>query len=129
MKIFILKITAYFNLNHQERLQTLISSACLEHLDFLDENSESVEFLALKELEIDNSQYKSLSDLPKLMNTSEDSKAKIEDFASSSLNDMISLLQTITNRFTKAVVLHELVNRYGFKMQIHDLTVYLKVFR
>jgi len=98
-------------------------------LDFLDENSESVEFLALKELEIDNSQYKSLSDLPKLMNTSEDSKARIEDFATSSLNDMISLLQTTTNRFTKAVVLHELVNRYGFKMQIHDLTVYLIVFR
>jgi len=109
-------------------LQTLISSACLEHLDFLDENSDSMEFIALKELEIDNSQYKSLSDLPKLMNTIEDSKTKIEDFVNTSLNDMISLMQTTTNRFTKAVVLHDLVNRYGFKMQIHDLTVYLIVF-
>ena len=82
-----------------------------------------MEFLALKELEIDNSQYKSLSDLPKLMNTNEDSKSKLEDFVKIPLNELISLLQTTTNRFTKAVVLHELVNRYGVKLQIQDLTV------
>lgn len=106
-----------------ERLQTLISSACLEHLDFLNDESENVEFLALKELESDNSQYKSLSDLPKLMISNEDSKAKIEDFAKSNLNELISMLQATTNRFTKVVILHELSNRHGMKMQIKDLTV------
>ena len=82
-----------------------------------------VEFLALKELESDNSQYKSLSDLPKLMISNEDSKAKIEDFAKSNLNELISMLQATTNRFTKVVILHELSNRHGMKMQIKDLTV------
>jgi hypothetical protein len=38
-----------------ERLQTLIPTACLEHLDFLDEDSTVLDFLALKELETDNS--------------------------------------------------------------------------
>lgn len=106
-----------------ERLQTLISSACLEHLDFLDEESESVEFLALKELESDNSQYKSLSELPKLVNVNEDSKAKLEDYAKMNLNELISTLQSTQNRFTKVVILHELSNRHGMKMQILDLTV------
>ena len=50
-----------------ERLQTLISSACLEHLDFLDEDLSNLDFMTLKELETDNSQYKSLSDLPKFL--------------------------------------------------------------
>ena len=39
-----------------ERLQTLIPSACLEHLDFLDEDSSNLEFLTLRKLETDNSQ-------------------------------------------------------------------------
>ncbi len=106
-----------------ERLQTLISSSCLEHLDFLDEDAENCEFLALKELEIDNSQYKSLNDLPKLMNINEDSKVKLDDFVKMPLNELLSTLQTTTIRFTKAVILHELFNRHGYKLQIQELTI------
>ena len=87
-----------------ERLQTLIPSACLEHLDFLDEDSVTMEFLTLKELETDNSQYKSLSDLPKLMSSYEENTAKPEDFLKLTLNELISLLQTCTNRYEKVYI-------------------------
>ena len=106
-----------------ERLQTLLSSACLEHLDFLDEDNTNLEFMALKELQTDNSQYKSLSDLPKLMNSSEVSNSKLEDFIKLGLNELISLLHTTTNRFDKALILHALINRFGMKLQIQDTTI------
>jgi phosphorylase kinase alpha/beta subunit len=109
-----------------ERLQTLISSASLEHLDFLDEDSDNLEFLTLKELETDNLQYKSLSDLPKLMPAAEleeTSKAKLEDFKSVQLNELIGLLHTTTSRLTKALILHELYNRYGAKLQIQESNI------
>ena len=105
-----------------ERLQTIISSACIEHLDFLNEDSH-IEFMALKELENDNSQYKSLSDLPKLMNLEDETTASLEEFAKTSLNDLICMLHSTTNRFTKALILHELVNRYGMKLQIQESTL------
>jgi phosphorylase kinase alpha/beta subunit len=106
-----------------ERLQTLLSSACLEHLDFLDEDSTSLEFLALKELETDNSQYKSLSDLPKIMCPVDNSKAKLEDFIKLNLNELIGLLHSTTERFNKALILHALINRFGMKLQIQDTTI------
>lgn len=106
-----------------ERLQTLIPSACLEHLDFLDEESDTFEFLALKELETDNSQYKSLSDLPKLMSPIEDYSSKIEDFSKLNLNELINLLHSTTSRFARALIMHELINRFGMKLQIQDQTI------
>lgn len=107
-----------------ERLQTLLSSACIEHLDFLENaKGKDLEFRALNELEIDNSQYKSLSDLPRLMNYEEESNIKIEDFASMSLNELIGMLHSTSNHFAKALVLHELKNRYGMKLQIKESTV------
>jgi len=103
-----------------ERLQTLVPTACLEHLDFLDEDSTVMDFLALKELETDNSQYKSLSDLPKIMTSYEATTAKAEDFINLKLNELISLLQTSTIRNEKCMILYELYKRYGLKMQIED---------
>ncbi|CAF0884251.1 unnamed protein product, partial [Brachionus calyciflorus] len=106
-----------------ERLQTLITSACLEHLDFLDEDTDTFEFLALKELESDNSQYKSLSEIPKAMNPIEDYSIKIEDYAKLNLNELINLLHSTTSRFVKALIMHELTNRFGMKLQIQDQTI------
>lgn len=108
-----------------ERLQTLMPSACLEHLDFLDEeDTNMLEFLALKELETDNSQYKSLSDLPKSMTTIVDSSnAKLEDFLKLNLNELIGMLHSTTSYFTKALIMHELVNRFGMKLQIQEHTI------
>ena len=106
-----------------ERLQTLLSSACLEHLDFLDEDENNLEFFALKELETDNSQYKSLSDLPKQMVSNERPVGSIDDYAKLNLNELIALLQSATTRFSRALILHELMNRYGMKLQIHDNTI------
>ena len=103
-----------------ERLQTLISSACLEHLDFLDED---LDFMTLKELDIDNSQYKSLSDLPKLSTSIEETSSNPEDFQKLSLNELICLLRTTTTSFTKALILHELIKRYGMTLQIQDVTI------
>jgi phosphorylase kinase alpha/beta subunit len=103
-----------------ERLQTLIPSACLEHLDFLGEDTSRLEFLTLKELETDNSQYKSLSDLPKLINNKEVTTAKLEDYLKLDLNKLINLLQTSTNRTEKSFILYELSNRYGMKYHIDD---------
>lgn len=113
-----------------ERLQTLIPSACLEHLDFLDEeDTNMLEFLALKELETDNSQYKSLSDLPKstanIMSSemSLGSTAKLEDFCKLNLNELIGMLHSVQNQFTKALIMHELINRFGMKLQIQEHTI------
>ncbi len=106
-----------------DRLQTMISSACIEHLDFLGSESCNLNFTALKELEIDNSSnYKSLSDLPKLMNSDEDSSSTLQDFVALNLNDLIATLHSTSSRFTKALILHELVNRYGMKLQIKEST-------
>lgn len=106
-----------------ERLQTLIPSACLEHLDFLDEDTDTYEFLALKELDTDNSQYKSLSDIPKEMTVAEDYTIKREDFCKLSLNELINMLHSSTSRFAKALILHELIVRFGTKLQIQDQTI------
>lgn len=106
-----------------ERLQTLIPSACLEHLDFLDEDTDTYEFLALKELDTDNSQYKSLSDIPKEMTVAEDFTIKREDFSELTLNELINVLHSSTSRFAKALILHELIVRFGTKLQIQDQTI------
>lgn len=106
-----------------ERLQTLIPSACMEHLDFLDEDTNLLEFMALKELETDNSQYKSLSDLPKSMATVETSTAKLEDFLKLNLNELIGSLHSTNSHFTKALIMHELINRFGMKLQIQEQTI------
>lgn len=106
-----------------ERLQTLIPSACMEHLDFLDEDTNILEFFALKELETDNSQYKSLSDLPKSMNVADNCKAKLEDFVKLNLNELIGVLHSSTSYFTKALIMHELINRFGMKLQIQETTI------
>lgn len=112
-----------------ERLQTIIPSACLEHLDFLDEeDTNMLEFMALKELETDNSQYKSLSDLPKSMvsiigHESNNPTAKLEDFLKLNLNELISMLHTAQSQFTKALIMHELINRFGMKLQIQEHTI------
>ncbi len=107
-----------------ERLQTLISSACLEHLDFLDEDLD-LDFITLKELEIDNSQYKSLSDLPKLTPSrgTDESNSKPEDFLKLTLNELICLLRSTGSSMTKALILNELINRYGMTLQIQDVTI------
>lgn len=113
-----------------ERLQTLMPSACLEHLDFLDEEDTNMfEFMALKELETDNYQYKSLSDLPKSMvsivGTSESGTptAKLEDFLKLNLNELIGMLHSVQSLFTKALIMHELINRFGMKLQIQEHTI------
>lgn len=112
-----------------ERLQTLIPSACMEHLDFLDEEDTNMfEFMALKELETDNSQYKSLSDLPKSMMSimggeSINPTAKLEDFFKLNLNELIAALHSTQTQFTKALIMHELINRFGMKLQIQEHTI------
>jgi phosphorylase kinase alpha/beta subunit len=106
-----------------ERLQTLISSACLEHLDFLDEDLSNLDFMTLKELETDNSQYKSLSDLPKLSYSDDEQEAKPEDFLKLNLNELICLLRQTTVHFTRALILHELIKRFGMTLQIQDVTI------
>lgn len=108
------------------RLQTLVSSACIEHLDFLgNELNSYLEFMALKELEIDNSQYKSLNDLPKICQTNieEDPGMTAEDYSMQTLSDLVDVIHSTTNRFAKALCLYELVKRYGMKLQIKDHTV------
>lgn len=107
-----------------DRLQTLISAACVEHLDFIDDDATDIQFFALKELETDNSRYKSLSDLPKEMNSNDQAVNTInDDYSKIQISDLISLLHTTTNRLQKAFILNELLQRYGMNMQIDDTTV------
>ena len=106
-----------------ERLQTLTSAGCLEHLDFINDDVTDIQFFALKELETDNSRYKSLSDLPKEMKTSEYITSNSQDYSSFDLNQLIGFLNSTNSRLQKAFILHELLQRYGMNLQIDDKTV------
>ena len=55
------------------RLQNLISSACIEHLDFLpDEEAERIDALPLQQMAISYAGYQSLTDIPKTLEILED---------------------------------------------------------
>lgn len=106
-----------------ERLQTLTSGGCLEHLDFINDEATDLQFFSLKEIETDNTRYKSLSELPKEMTNSESESFTPVDYNSFSLNDLITRLNSTTSRLEKAYILHELLNRYGMNMQIDNKIV------
>ncbi len=106
-----------------ERLQTLTSAGCSEHLDFINDDITDIQFFALKEIETDNSRYKSLSELPKEMKTPEYIISNSQDYSSYDLNQLIIFLNSTNSRLQKAFILHELLTRYGMNMQIDDKTV------
>lgn len=105
------------------RLQTAIPSACLDHLDFLDEDEMQIEFSSIKEIETDNSVYQSLTDLPLELNSSEPYSYKLEDHHNLEINDLMNLFHKTTSALQKAVVLHELLNRYGNQLQIDNMNI------
>ncbi len=86
-------------------------------------HNKDLEFMALRELETDNSQYKSLSDLPKFMNAEEDCSMIGQDYSGAGLSELVDVIHTTVNGFTKALVLHELAKRYGMKLQIKENTI------
>ena len=106
-----------------ERLQTLTSAACLENLDFINEDVKDIEFFALKEIITDTSRYKSINELPKEMNNPDLITANFEDYSNHPLNELINQLHKTTSRMQKAFLMHELLNRYGMNMQIDDKTI------
>ncbi|XP_056632018.1 probable phosphorylase b kinase regulatory subunit beta isoform X1 [Diorhabda carinulata] len=105
------------------RLQNLISSSCVEHLDFMN-NLETHEdnFRNFKQLEHDYIGYQSLTDVPKALNFQDDTK-DYTNYSSHRTEEIIDLLRNVDSTYAKCQLYGILLKREGRHFKVFDNTV------
>ncbi|ELT96852.1 hypothetical protein CAPTEDRAFT_4204 [Capitella teleta] len=94
------------------RLQEFISSACIEHLDFLSlDFTDDTAFHPFMEKDM-GKQFRSLTDIPQM--------ARVEESASTDLWDDP---QECENSYAQVQMLQVLLNREGLYFRVHNVTV------
>ncbi|XP_033229287.1 probable phosphorylase b kinase regulatory subunit beta isoform X2 [Belonocnema kinseyi] len=104
------------------RLQNLLSSSCIEHLDFLSTGDLDLELNPFKQLEHDYIGYQSLTDVPRALSYSED----IQDYSHLQEEPLYTLLNEIRNSeglFAKSQLYGILLKREGINYEFHGMTV------
>ncbi|XP_017891139.1 probable phosphorylase b kinase regulatory subunit beta isoform X2 [Ceratina calcarata] len=91
------------------RLQNLISSSCIEHLDFISTVETDLELTQFKQLEHDYIGYQSLTDVPKALTYSED----IKDYSYYMNEPLYNVLDEIRNNRS----LYSLCQLYGILLK------------
>ncbi|CAG9825330.1 unnamed protein product [Phaedon cochleariae] len=108
------------------RLQNLISSSCVEHLDFmniLDTPYDS--FNHFKQLEHDYIGYQSLTDVPKVLNYQDEVKDYTDytHFKHKPTHDIVKSISMIESMFAKCQLFGILQKREGRDFRVNNYTV------
>ncbi|CAK9796068.1 Probable phosphorylase b kinase regulatory subunit beta [Anthophora quadrimaculata] len=104
------------------RLQNLISSSCIEHLDFINTVETDLELAQFKQLEHDYIGYQSLTDVPKALAYTEN----IKDYSFYMNEPLYNILNEIRNNkslYTLCQLYGILLKREGINYEINGMTV------
>lgn len=107
------------------KLQSMISSACIEHLDFLD--SIGAVFTRFEEKNVTQS-FRSLTEIPKLPELVDDGiNVREEDLLIKATWDLVELFKYSTGLHTKSIILKVLYQREGANFYIDNETIVSKI--
>ncbi|KAK9752586.1 Phosphorylase b kinase C-terminal domain [Popillia japonica] len=105
------------------RLQNLISSSCVEHLDFMNTlDLPEQTFSQFKQVEHDYIGYQSLTDVPKTIDCEEVLQNCIEH-KNKSTKDIIALLRQTDNIYINCQLYGFILNKEGASYEINDISV------
>ncbi|XP_015430150.1 PREDICTED: probable phosphorylase b kinase regulatory subunit beta [Dufourea novaeangliae] len=104
------------------RLQNLISSSCIEHLDFINTIETDLELTQFRQLEHDYIGYQSLTDVPKALTYADD----IRDYSYYMNEPLYNILTEIRNNkslYALCQLYGILLKREGIKYEFNEITV------
>ncbi len=105
------------------RLQNLLSSSCIEHLDFMKLSDKSdLEIQQFQQLVHDYIGYQSLTDVPKSMYYAEEPKV-VSDFHHKATYEILEVIRTSSTIYFKAQLLGILLQREGPHYEFGGQTV------
>ncbi|KAG5336053.1 KPBB kinase, partial [Acromyrmex heyeri] len=104
------------------RLQNLISSSCIEHLDFVNSMETDLDLTQFKQLQHDYIGYQSLTDVPKAIAYSESFK-DYSYMLTESLGNILNELHNSIGLYAKCQLYGILIKREGINYEINGVTV------
>lgn len=111
------------------RLQNLLSSSCIEHLDFIHHlSSADLNVTPFKQLEHRSAGYQSLTDIRKAVNLSE-TKLDYEQFLNKSTKEIIDTFELIDSLYGKSRLLGILYHKEGANFSFSGESVKEKIGR
>lgn len=112
------------------RLQNLLSSSCIEHLDFLSGQKAFTQVAPLQELRHQYAGYHSLTDIPKTLEMDEDMEDFAGQYANTSTRDLVEMLNGLEHVYGSIQLLGILLRREGpdFRVGEHTVRERLEIF-
>ncbi|XP_037781259.1 probable phosphorylase b kinase regulatory subunit beta isoform X1 [Penaeus monodon] len=104
------------------RLQNLIASSCIEHLDFLSTLDIDLDISPFEQLQHASIGYQSLTDVPTAIKYSEDSMS-FKDMALRPTEEVINVLRSVSTLHGQTQLLGILLRREGQNFQIDGVSV------
>ncbi|XP_050425684.1 probable phosphorylase b kinase regulatory subunit beta isoform X2 [Adelges cooleyi] len=111
------------------RLQNLLSSSCMEHLDFMNDiEAEQFpkKFQPFRQLEYDYSGYQSLTDVPKTVAYEED-VINIQKYLFQSTNEIIQVLHEGVGLYSQAQLYGILLKREGLEKEVLGSSIHTQL--
>ncbi|XP_066258565.1 probable phosphorylase b kinase regulatory subunit beta isoform X2 [Euwallacea similis] len=105
------------------RLQNLISSSCVEHLDFMNAMEEFTEnFSHFQQLEHDYIGYQSLTDVPRVSHYNDELKDLCEH-KNKSTNELIEMIRNMESLYARAQLYGFILKKEGKHYELGDRTI------
>ncbi|XP_012280936.1 probable phosphorylase b kinase regulatory subunit beta isoform X3 [Orussus abietinus] len=104
------------------RLQNLISSSCIEHLDFISTTETDLALTPFKQLEHDYIGYQSLTDVPRALSYVEDVR-DYSTFVNEPLYNILNEIRNTDSLYAKCQLYGILLKREGINYEINGMTV------
>ncbi|XP_050295730.1 probable phosphorylase b kinase regulatory subunit beta isoform X2 [Anthonomus grandis grandis] len=106
------------------RLQNLISSSCVEHLDFMNALEDTGEtcFNHFQQLEHDYIGYQSLTDVPRVLNYNDELK-DLSEYKNKSTNEIIEVLKNLETLYGRVQLFGFLLEKEGKNFKFGDHTI------
>jgi len=110
------------------RLQNLLTSSCVEHLDFLPGGGESLDIHAVQELKHQYAGYQSLTDIPKSRGILEDLRNVAAEFEQTPSFEILDIMRNMNGNLYGSIQLCGiLLRREGPNFQVGDVSVRAKL--
>ncbi|XP_069171352.1 probable phosphorylase b kinase regulatory subunit beta isoform X8 [Procambarus clarkii] len=110
------------------RLQNLISSSCIEHLDFMSAMDIDLDIKAFEQLQHASIGYQSLTDVPTAITYSEDSMS-FKDMDLQPTSEVLNVLRSVSTLHGQTQLLGILLRREGHDFQVDGVSVVVRLER
>ena len=105
------------------RLQNLLSSSCIEHLDFLSGHEAFCQATPIQELRHQYAGYQSLTDIPKTLEILEDLTDFGAQYSNTSTRDILEILKSLDHVYGSIQLLGIVLQREGADFRLGDQSV------